>query len=344
MRVVAGLCLLLLAFFQADPALGAELTANVGLRSASASYQGEADQIKMLVWYPTKQNPEKTKLGFFELKVARDAQPTPGAHSLIVISHGTGGSHMGYWDIALHLASKGNFVVSLLHPRDNYADNSDARTRRNWLNRPRHIKTALDYILNSAEFEQYIDPGRIGIIGHSAGGYTALAAVGGIPDAAKIRAHCRVHGGDDPEFCGSSGIISTVLGIFSGQDSSPKDVIKNVRDPRIKAAVLMAPVGVLFHDPQALSRVEVPLLIYRAGKDEVLRYPYHAEAIHKNLAASHQYIVVNNAGHYSFLAVIPDNLKRRLGEIAKDPEGFNRAEFHEKLNQDIADFFAHSLQ
>jgi hypothetical protein len=43
--------------------------------------------------------------------------------------------------------------------------------------------------------------------------------------------------------------------------------------------VLLAPVGALFNGKESLTKVNVPIRIYRAEKDQVLSYPYHAEAI-----------------------------------------------------------------
>ena len=329
---------------QAGFAFGQTPDFNVGVRSFAAPFQGGDDQIKMLIWYPTPQKARMTKLGPFELPVARDAEPAEGKHGLIIISHGTGGSHMGHWDTAMYMASKGFFVAAILHPHDNYADDSDARTERNWANRPKHIKAALDYILANAAVKGHIDSGRIGIIGHSAGGYTALAAVGGTPDTSAIGLHCGKHGKDDPEFCGYSGLASAFRGLLSGAGSVDKNPIPNTLDPRIKAAVLLAPAGVPFAGAGSLSAVKVPIMLFRAEKDRVLRYPFHAENIHRNLPLKHKYIMVQKAGHYSFLAPYPDAMKQRAGMLAQDPAGFHRAAFHRLLNREVAAFFSRTLQ
>ncbi len=106
----------------------------------------------------------------------------------------------------------------------------------------------------------------------------------------------------------------------------------------------MAPVGVLFTDRQSLSNVKVPVRIYRAEKDEVLHYPYHAEFIRENLPISPDYIVVKNAGHHSFISPIPDYMKSQVGNIGIDPKGFNRWDFHVRMNQEIANFLSRTLQ
>jgi predicted dienelactone hydrolase len=121
-------------------------------------------------------------------------------------------------------------------------------------------------------------------------------------------------------------------------------MIDNLYDQRIKAAVLLAPVGVLFKDKKSLSKVKVPIRIYRAESDEVLRYPYHTESIKQKLTIIPGYIIVKNAGHYSFLSPFPDTMKNEIGAPAEDPEGFDRMNFHKSMNQEIVDFIFKSLQ
>ena len=78
----------------------------------------------------------------------------------------------------------------MLHPKNNYIDDSAGRKVENWINRPRHISTVLDSILTEGYFEKYIKKDAIAIIGHSAGGYTAASLIGGVPDMANISKHC----------------------------------------------------------------------------------------------------------------------------------------------------------
>ena len=49
-------------------------------------------------------------------------------------------------------------------------------------------------------------------------------------------------------------------------------------DPRIKAAVVMAPAGILF-DAKGLSGVRVPLKIYRAADDSHVRNEWNADHV-----------------------------------------------------------------
>ncbi len=342
MAIVIKILLPFFIFFGAETVYGEQSNFNVGMSHLSTSIQNNEVEMHMMVWYPTLEKTKKIKIGRFEMEVARDAKVKVDNRSLIAISHGSGGSHLGHRDTATYLASKGYIVVAVLHPQNNYKDNSAERTHKNWLNRPRHISVAIDVILRHDEFKDFVDKDRVGIIGHSAGGYTALALIGGKPNSENIRTHCSEHE-DDAEFCGRRGILSEIMGYFSSENANGDSIIENTYDHRIKAAVLMAPLGVLFNDEHSLSKVNVPVRIYRAEKDEVLLYPYHAEAVRKKITKKPEYVVVKNAGHYSFIAPFPDGTEDEAGEVAIDPKGFNRTDFHKIMNQEIAEFFSKSL-
>ncbi|MCP4399308.1 MAG: alpha/beta fold hydrolase [bacterium] len=341
-RMFIRILVVLLLLFKGETIYGEQQHYTVGMRHISTSIQPEDVEMHIMVWYPTSEHAQHTKIGPFEMEVVRDANVEPGTRSFIVISHGDGGSHLNHRDTAAYLAKRGYIVAAVLHPHNNYRDNSEEGTYTNLVNRPRQISQAIDTLLNQHVFKETLDPHRIAVIGHSAGAYTALALAGGIPNTATIRVHCNTHH-DDPIFCRNFGMLSTIKGYFSPQERWVENVIDNTDDPRIKAAVLMAPVGVLFNDDQSLSNVRVPLRIYRAEHDDVLRSPYHAEFLKEHLSRQPEYIVVNNAGHYSFLSPIPESMKHEIGEVASDPTGFDRVQFHTTMNQEIAEFLSRSL-
>jgi poly(3-hydroxyalkanoate) synthetase len=89
--------------------------------------------------------------------------------------------------------------------------------------------------------------------------------------------------------------------------------------------------------------INIPLLIYRAEKDSILRYPCHAAFLQEKLLTELKYIIVKNAGHYSFITPIPDNMKNKVGKVAIDPNGFDRVQFHTTMNQENANFSSRSL-
>lgn len=69
-----------------------------------------------------------------------------------------------------------------------------------WVGRPKQVSRVIDALLEDAELGSHIQRARIGVVGHSNGGYTALAVAGAKPSPAASVAHCRQHP-DDSKFC-----------------------------------------------------------------------------------------------------------------------------------------------
>jgi dienelactone hydrolase len=118
----------------------------------------------------------------------RDAAARPGTYPLIVFSHSSGAGRRSATFLSAHLSSHGYVVTALDHSEIVAAelarqqDESDEQRAARWkaliASRVPDIRFLLDHLLNGASWvsEANIDHSRIGIVGHSFGGWTALAA------------------------------------------------------------------------------------------------------------------------------------------------------------------------
>ncbi|SPE43367.1 hypothetical protein SBA3_900022 [Candidatus Sulfopaludibacter sp. SbA3] len=107
----------------------------------------------------------------------------PGSHPLILFSHHSGGSRLASTFLCTHLCSHGYVVAALDHsetiatelgrPENETAEQRTARMEAILANRLLDIRFLLDQVLSITEFS--LDPDRMGIVGHSLGGWTALA-------------------------------------------------------------------------------------------------------------------------------------------------------------------------
>jgi predicted dienelactone hydrolase len=313
---------------------GAAHAANrsVGLREGTYVDPGTGAKAAVLFWYPTAAKAAPVRRGPYELDVAVDAAPAKGKFPAVVISHGSGGSTLGHHATATFLAQKGWVVATPLHVGNNYQDNAALGTTALWRARPRQVSAALDALLAEPSLAAHIDEERIAAIGFSAGGYSVLVAAGAAADLRELGKHCKSHP-DDAEFCGSK---PTTL----AAGESP--LVSLPVDKRIRAEVVMAPVGIVFADG-AFSRVRIPIRLYRAENDEVLRSPYHAERVRALLPLKPEYVVVPGAGHYAFLAPFPPEAAKEVGPPAQDPPGFDRPAFQARLNAEIAAFLGRTV-
>jgi predicted dienelactone hydrolase len=148
-----------------------------------------------------------------------------------VISHGTGGGAETHYDTALALAQAGFIAAALTHTGDNRRDHAYSFTPRNFIERPRHIRLAIDYLLTAWPGREHIAAARIGAFGHSAGGFAVLVAIGGNPELARLNSLCHEH----PDEWGCQRQQQQVAALGSSGDP-PAPIW--VHDERIKAAVV----------------------------------------------------------------------------------------------------------
>jgi len=261
-----------------------------------------------LIQYPTSQPAVGATIGPFTWEATFDAPLEAGRFPLCVISHGAGGSHLLYRSIATHLARRGWIAVCPEAPRDNRNDRTLAYTDEAVTNRCLQLRQTLDSVLAHPQFGPAADPQRVGLVGHSLGGCAALALAGGQPW------------------------------------SRNRTPIPVQTDARFRSAVLMAPATGYYRGPGALAKVSIPLLVLMGEKDDATP----AEEIRQDLrglpaSAPCEFVVIKDAGHYSFLSPFPGAMRRADFPPSQDPAGFDRERFHQELPDMIETFLARTL-
>ena len=285
----------------------------VGCRTLGISDDVLALNFPLLVLYPSGTPGRPEAIGPYALDVALDAPIGPGPFPVVLISHGTGGSPLTHRLLAHFLARHG-FVVGLpRHHANHRDDNAWHNTPANLVARPRHLSLALDGLF--AEFGAALRPDFVALIGHSLGGYTALALAGGRP-------------GSLPH---------------EHADGTPQP-IPVVPDARVRALVLLAPATVWYRAPAALREVRVPILLLMGAQDEWTP-DFHAQIVLNGVADRQQvqHRIIENAGHYSFLSPFPPERTGPAFPPSQDPPGFDRMRFQTELPAEILTFLVQQL-
>lgn len=259
--------------------------------------------IPVFVFYPTFSPEQPETIGQYTIDASSSAKIASGVFPLIAISHGSGGSPLTHRLLARFLARHGFAVVLPEHPGNNRVDNSLANTTAILTERPRHIRLILDWVFSSDGLGTRILPEAAAIIGHSLGGYTALALAGGIP---------------------------------VDREAHPIEVVP---DSRVKALVLLAPAAAWFISPNALSGIHVPVLMMTAEKDPHTP-AWNGDIVKRGIPGKSlvTHREVANAGHFSFLSPFPLAMASATFLPSQDPAGFNRPAFHEEMNEEILAF------
>jgi predicted dienelactone hydrolase len=271
------------------------------------------------IWYPSDAPASSQPLGPHRQTVAPDGALAGRQLPLIVLLHGVQGSFENHYDTALALAEAG-FVVAAV------AQSQEIRL----VERPRHVARVLDYMLAAWPSHGGVDPTRIGVFGYSVGGFTALVAIGGIPDLSRIPSYCA----EFPDrVCG-------MLKERNVDTTTPASAW--VHDARIKAAVVAAPTLGFTFGKDALAPITAPIQLWRAGSDEITPHPRHAEAIYNALPTKPEYEVITGAGHFAFLTCSAE-MAKRAPVICQDGPDFDRQAFHRAFNVAVVGFFKKQL-
>lgn len=332
----AALCVVLALLGPAEAA---------GFRFATVPDPGNRP-IEIGIWYPSNTPAPAEPNTPFGQALAREAPVAGEKLPLIVISHGRGGWIASHADTALALAEAGYVVVAPAHPGDNDEDESAPPPR--WIvDRPRHIARVIDFMLGTWPAHGRLDPTRIGMFGFSAGGYTALVAIGGVPNLRLAAERCAAdpQAVDPPEVFCKAGVLTGFEDPKAIADAEA--AAEWVHEPRIRAAVIAAPgLGYAF-DAKALAGVTTPVQLWNASADHNVPYATNGEVVLNALPTRPEAHLVEGVGHFVFRPPCRPQIQAALPEIWKmacvDPPGFNRAAFHRTMNAAILLFFDNAL-
>ena len=287
-----------------------------GCRLSKVHDAVQGADVPLALLYPAHGEEHTEHFGPYSLDVVLDAPPAAGVYPLVVISHGHSGTPWAYRQLARHLVLAG-FVVALpAHTGNTRLDNTLAGTAENLANRPRHITLTINAALADATVGAHIAGNGVAVIGHSIGGYTALAAAGGLPWS----------------------------GPYDRKDSGTQpEPVPVTPDARIRSLVLLNPATFWFI-AGSLRPVNLPILIRTGEKDEITPIE-HAHKIIEGVAhpelVEHQDIA--GAGHFAFMSKFPPEMTRPNFKPSQDPEGFDRETIQPEFFADVTAFLQRTL-
>lgn len=290
-----------------------EMDVSCGCRLLEIKDEVQRAVIPLALLYPARGAEHIERFGPYSLEAARDVPLVGEGLPLVVLSHGNGGTPWAYRDMAKYLARAGFLVALPEHRGNSRDDNSLAGTATNLENRPRHISLTIDAVFADPATKEFAAE-RVGVIGHSIGGYTALAAAGGQPWAAS---HESADGKAHP--------------------------VRVTSDERIGSLVLLSPATFWFA-PGALKEVSVPILMRTGEKDEITPAS-HADNVIRGVRDPSlvEHKVIAGAGHFSVMSMFPPEMIRPDFPPSQDPEGFNRQDIQASLFSDVENFFRRTL-
>ncbi|WP_342640415.1 alpha/beta hydrolase family protein [Rhodoligotrophos ferricapiens] len=321
------LMMLLLLSFALVASLAGELSAQVVGIERRDTTRLEGEPFAMAIFYPAKGPLSVTAIGPYDVAATRGAQPLRGPFPLVMLSHGSSGSMLSHHDLATALAMNGFVVAAIEHSGDNYRDRSGLGKESTAYRRARQVSAAIDLLRDGGEFP--VDRQRIGIVGYSAGTVTALMLAGAEPDFGALVAYCADRE-RDTALCQGGGLLQ--------RDQRHRDEPK---DARIKAALLLAPIGVVFST--APLPVSIPTGIVAAGADRELPITSNVMPLAQRLSNLTLLEVIPLAGHNVFLTPCTARMLWSNPSLCKDPPMVDRQREHALLNGLAVSFFRYAL-
>jgi predicted dienelactone hydrolase len=326
--------------------LPAEAADPVGVRTLSVPAPERGVNLGVTLWYPALE--DGMPLLFGDNPVFRGTQARQGASlmegrfPLVVLSHGLGGSALSFSWIASSLAAQGFIVAAPNHPGSTTGDISPAEAIKIW-HRPSDMSALLTTLTTHPDLAQRIDDKKIGVLGFSLGGQTALALAGARTDLGAYGQYCRNNKEPDSEcpwfLKGGVDFSSVDAALFS----------RSGRDVRLKVVIAVDPGFAQAFTLASLNDISVPVHIINLGQRG--RIPLKVSASH--LVATipgAEYSTVPDATHFSFSNECKPNASAMLkddGEdlpICEDGGGRSRSDIHADLARLIVTTFARRFQ
>ncbi|MBD1829747.1 alpha/beta hydrolase [Microcoleus vaginatus GB1-A2] len=237
-------------------------------------------------------------------------QGSPQPAPVVVISHGLGSDRLSFEYLAKHLASYGFAVAVPEHPGSNAQQIQELVTGRanqvsepaEFVNRPLDIKDLLDYLtkLSTTDptYQGQLDLQRVGVIGQSFGGYTALALAGAGINFAQLDKDCQL---ENETWNLSLLLQCRARGLERNQ--------YNFDDPRIKAVIAVNPIASSILGETNLSKIQIPVMLIAGSADTVAPALLEQILPFTWLTSPNKYLVLmNNGTHFSTIEESPQSL------------------------------------
>ncbi|CCQ56570.1 MAG: alpha/beta hydrolase [Crocosphaera sp.] len=197
----------------------------------------------------------------FQVYIYQPQEQQNGTYPIVIASHGLASSPEHFSDYAEHLASYGYVVAIPQHPgsdRQQLQNLKRGLSRQvfltsEFIDRPKDISYVIDELerRNQIAMRGKLDLNKIAVIGHSFGGYTALAVAGATLEFEHLAQEC------------PGSLNLSLLLQCNALNLDPE--VYSLKDERVKAIALTNPLKSAIFGPKGLSRVSIPVYV-QAGK------------------------------------------------------------------------------
>jgi predicted dienelactone hydrolase len=308
----------------------------VGMKQIEYTDPSDGRYLNFALFYPAEPQdnfaPPYHMMFFTNLHLHVDAPVVADTRKrpLVMFSHGAGSNGLYYAWFGEYLAAHGYLVAMLYHYRANTFDSSVMYVRSKLWQRPRDITLDIDSLLKDEVWGPHIDAERIGVAGHSQGGFTALW-IGGARINPDLYLAYQKGWRNNP-------VVPAHLRAELPLDSEPA---RDVRDSRIKAAFAMAPGDITGFgmDADGLRRSTTPSYIIVGARDTQAPVKENSEFAAKYLLQVRLDVMPGLVDHEIFVNECDVLGRDTWPEACIDADGVDRGKLHDYIGRTALQFF-----
>lgn len=260
----------------------------------------------------------------------------PGPIPVMVLSHGYGDTRTNPDAVlaARTLAENGFVVAVPEHIGSNKAYQDDlvrgltheSFDVMDFVNRPLDIRFLLDTLeqLNGTEFQGRLQLDRVGLIGHSFGGYTALATAGATVDIDRLQQQCDLDADIAPDKVNIGLLLQCrVLELVESPAAIQQLTDGSLADERVGLVIALSPVSNLFGEG-GMEPVQTPVVIVGGASDIATPIALEQLVAFRGLVTPEKYLYLGeNLSHSPALTELILNIRDPSGDTL---DNFNETE------------------
>ncbi len=258
-----------------------------------------------MIWHPVNPDvigaPSKDSWDVFNVAINAPVASSKTKMPVIVISHGyTGNPHQLSWLIR-GLTHNGFIALAIQH-----RDLVNGKAHANHWQRAIDVSNILTQF-SSNPISQSADLNKIGIAGYSLGGTTAIWIEGG----KSTKLDSLIPG---PEFASPEDFTraNEALPTLNKEMMS-----KDWREPRVKAAFIMAPAWSWLFDEESLRKISIPTYLIASSSDKVLVSKNNAGFFARNIPHAIYQEIPGKGNHYIFISALNEEQSRKVNPSGK---------------------------